>query len=130
VTTEHRTEPVISPAVSDAIREFAAALYGTPQFALFEEYARALQNDESANEAIRAYENKRRSLQLMLQLNAGTEEQQSELEQLRRAVFEHPTIHGYIQAQERLAALCQATANILSERIGLPFSVNRSGCCG
>jgi len=130
VATAHREDTTVSTAVLDAVSEFASALYETPQFALFEEYAQALQHDEMANEAIRLYESKQRSLQLMLQLNAVPEDQQIELEQLRLAVFEHPTIDGYVQAQERLAALCQASAALLSERLGLEFSVRRSSCCG
>lgn len=120
----------LSPDVMDAVRAFAAALDGTPQFAGFEEYARAIKNDEEATNAIHAYQSKQQSLQFMSRLNAVSEDDLSELERLQRTVFDHPTISGYIQAQDHLTALCQASAILLSERIGLEFSVKRSGCCG
>lgn len=120
----------LSPDVMNAVRAFAAALDSTPEFVGFEEYARALKNDEDATNAIHAYQSKQQSLQLMSRLNAVSEDDLSELERLQRAVFDHPTISGYVQAQDQLTALCQTSAVLLSERIGLEFSVKRSGCCG
>jgi cell fate (sporulation/competence/biofilm development) regulator YlbF (YheA/YmcA/DUF963 family) len=114
----------------NAIRSFAAALNETPQFAAFEECATALQNDQVATSAINAFQSKQQSLQLMLRLNAVSEDERNELEQLRQAVLNNPTMMSYLQAQDELSALCQVSAALLSEKIGLQFSVKRSGCCG
>lgn len=130
MTHVNQAQAPISPTVQDAIREFAAAVEGTPQFAAFEESGRVLQNDQTATSAIDAYQSKQQSLQMMLMLNAVSEDERNELEQLRQAVFDNPTITAYVQAQDRLTALCQASAALLSERIGLEFSVKRGGCCG
>lgn len=126
----NQAQAYISPAVLDAIREFAAAIDATPQFEAFEESARALHNDQAATSAIHAYQSKQRSLQMMLMLNAVSEDEKNELEQLRQAVFNNPAVMRYLQAQEHLTALCQTCAALLSERIGLEFSVKRGGCCG
>jgi cell fate (sporulation/competence/biofilm development) regulator YlbF (YheA/YmcA/DUF963 family) len=130
VTHINQAQAPISSTVQDAIREFAAAVEGTSQFAAFEESGRALQNDQAAISAIHAYQSKQQSLQMMLMLNAVSEDERNELEQLRQAVFDNPTITGYVQAQDRLTALCLASAALLSEKIGLEFSVKRGGCCG
>jgi len=120
----------LSPAVMEAIRAFAVVLDDTPQFTAFENCARALQNDQVATDAIKAYQGKQQSLQMMFMMNAVSEDEQSELEQLSQAVFNNPTVTNYLQAQEELTALCRAAAALLSEKVGLKFSAKRSGCCG
>ena len=66
MTHVNQAQAPISPTVQDAIREFAAAVEGTPQFAAFEESGRVLQNDQTATSAIDAYQSKQQSLQMML----------------------------------------------------------------
>ncbi len=125
-----QVKTALSPTVIDAIRTFAAALNNTPQFTAFEDCAGALESDQSAKDAIDAFQSKQQMLQVMFQLNAVSEEEQSALEQLRQAVIANATVTNYVDAQDELIALCQASASLLSEKIGLRFSVKRGGCCG
>jgi hypothetical protein len=66
----------------------------------------------------------------MLMLNAVSAEDQAEIERLRQAFLSEATVVAHFQAQEDLMALCQASADLLSERIGLSFTAACGpGCC-
>ena len=67
---------------------------------------------------------------MMLRLNAVSREDQAELERLQKAFMDHPSVIEYMSTQEALGVLCQAAANLLSERIGLSYSAACGpGCC-
>lgn len=117
-------------AVREATRAFAQALTETAEYEAFEEAASLLRDDQLAQRAIAAYQSKQRSLEAMLMLNAVSAEDQTELERLRQAFLSESTVVAYFQAQEDLMALCQASADLLSERIGLSFAAACGpGCC-
>lgn len=117
-------------AVGEATRAFAQALTETAEYEAFEEAASRLRDDQFAQQAIAAYQSKQRSLEAMLMLNAVSAEDQAELERLRQVFLSEPTVVAYFQAQEDLMALCQASADLLSERIGLSFAAACGpGCC-
>lgn len=117
-------------AVREATRIFAQALTETAEYEAFEGAASRLRNDQIAQQAIVAYQSKQRSLEALLMLNAVSVEDQAELERLRQAFLSKPTVVAYFQAQEDLMALCQASADLLSERIGLSFAAACGpGCC-
>lgn len=120
----------LTSEVRQALRDFAAALVETPQFARFERAAESLQGDEEAQRALAAYQSKQQSLQMILMLNAASEEEQAELENLREAVYSRLTVTEYIDAQDDLMALCRTVNDELSNRIGLRFAMRRGGCCG
>lgn len=116
--------------VHTAAHAFAQSLAESAEFQAFECAAERLGQDEVAQNAIQAFQNKQQSLQMLLQLNAIGTEDRAELERLQEAFLDQPTVLGYVEAQEKLATLCQAAANLLSERIGLSFSACcGSGCC-
>lgn len=113
-----------------AARAFAQALAESAEFQAFEQAADRLRQDKAAQRAIEAYQTKQMSLQAMLMLNAVSAEDQAELERLRQAFLSHPTVAAYLQAQENLTAVCQAAADVLSQRIGLSFTAACGpGCC-
>ena len=113
-----------------AARAFAEALAESAEFQAFEQTADRLRQDETAQRAIGAYQTKQQSLEAMLMLNAVSAADQAELEQLRQAFLSHPTVAAYLQAQENLTAMCQAAADVLSQRIGLSFTAACGpGCC-
>ena len=115
---------------SEATRAFARALTESTEFQAFEQAAERMRHDEAAQRALRAFETKQQSLQMMLMLNAVSPEDQAELERLRRAFVEEPSVAAYLQAQEVVMAMCQAAADVLSKRIGLSFaSACGPGCC-
>jgi cell fate (sporulation/competence/biofilm development) regulator YlbF (YheA/YmcA/DUF963 family) len=117
-------------AVREATRAFAQALTETAEYEAFEEAASLLRDDQLAQRAIAAYQSKQRSLEAMLMLNAVSAEDQAEIERLRQAFLSESTVVAYFQAQEDLMALCQASADLLSERIGLSFAAACGpGCC-
>lgn len=123
-------EPGLSPIVRQAVHDFVAALTDTPQYAILERASDAVQRDETARHAIEAYQTKQQALRAMIVLNAVSAEDQAELERLHQAVFTNPTVTALVQAQNEFRILCQTTANLLSEQIGLNFAVAGGSCCG
>ncbi len=116
--------------VQAASHAFAQALAESHEFQAYEQARERLSQDETAQKAILAYQNKQQSLQMMLMLNAVSPEDRRELEQLQKAFMAEPSVVAYLNAQEELNLLCQASANVLSERIGLSFTaVCGPGCC-
>ncbi len=116
--------------VTQAARDFAAVLVETPQFKAFELAAEALRDDTNAQRAIEAYQTKQQSLQALLMLNAVSAEEQAELERLRQAFINEPTVSTLLQAQAELTAVCQAAADLLSKHLGLSFAAACGpGCC-
>ena len=117
-------------AVREATRAFAQALTETAEYETFEEASSRLRDDQLAQQAIAAYQSKQRSLEAMLMLNAVSVEDQAKLDRLQQAFLSESTVVAYFQAQDDLMALCQASADLLSERIGLSFAAACGpGCC-
>jgi len=112
----------IEAEVRVAARAFAQALAESAEFQAYEQASDRLRQDKTAQRAIGAYQTKQQSLQAMLMLNAVSAQDQVELERLRQAFLSHPTVAAYLQAQENLTAVCQAAADVLSQRIGLSFT--------
>jgi cell fate (sporulation/competence/biofilm development) regulator YlbF (YheA/YmcA/DUF963 family) len=114
-----------------AARDFATSLAETPEFNRLEQAALALEQDSAAQQAMTAFQNKQQSLQMLLQLNAVSHDDQAELDRLYRAMLEQPAVAAYLQAQANVTALCQVAANLLSEKIELNFvsACRPSGCC-
>ena len=116
--------------IVQSARDFAAALVETPQFQAFEAAADRLNNDSIAQHAMEAFQAKQESLQAILMLNAVSAAERAELERLQMAFMNQPSVVAYFQAQADLMAICQASANWLSEAIGLNFAAAcGSGCC-
>lgn len=116
--------------VYTAAHNFAQSLAESAEFQAFEYASDRLSKDETAQKAIRAFQNKQQSLQMMLRLNAVSPEDRAELERLQKAYMDQPAVMTYLEAQEELNVLCQAAASLLSERIGLSFTAACGpGCC-
>ena len=123
----------IAPAevVKQAARDFAAALVETPQFNTFEEIADRLRQDQAAQQAMEAYQEKQTAWRALLMLNALSAEQRDELEGLRTAFIDQPVVKEYLAAQTELVTLCQVLGDALSESIGLNYAAScGASCCG
>jgi cell fate (sporulation/competence/biofilm development) regulator YlbF (YheA/YmcA/DUF963 family) len=116
--------------VRHATRDLAAALVATPEFTAYEQTAAVFRQDEEAQAAIRAYQLKQQSLQMMLMLNAVSAEDRAELNRLYQGFATRPSVLAYVQAEAELRTVCQAMADRLSQQIGFDFvSACGSGCC-
>jgi len=116
--------------VIQSARDFAAALVETPQFQAFEAATDRLNNDSIAQQSMVAFQAKQETSKAMLMLDAVSAEERAELERLRSAFMDQPSVATYFQAQADLMVICQASADWLSEAIGLNFAaVCGSGCC-
>ena len=112
--------------VIQSARDFAAALAESPQFQAFEAATDRLNNDSIAQHAMEVFQAKQEALKAMLMLNAVSAEERAELERLRSAFMDQPSVATYFQAQADLMVICQASADWLSEAIGL----NYAAACG
>jgi len=126
-----RTAEVLSEAEAlQAAREFAAVLAETPEYQAFDEAQLRLRRDPAAQEAIRAFQERQQSLQMMLMLGALSTADRDELQRLQRQMLAQPAVRAYVEAQEQLSLLCQETAGLISEVIGLSFAASCGpGCC-
>jgi cell fate (sporulation/competence/biofilm development) regulator YlbF (YheA/YmcA/DUF963 family) len=117
--------------VRDAARAFATALSETAAFQAFEQASAALRDDVVARCAIDAYQARAQSLRALLTLGAVSTEEQAELNRLRRAYEEEPSVAAYLAAQRDMVSLMQAAGDRLSAQIGLDFAAACGGsCCG
>ncbi len=124
------TTETLDAEVNLAAHAFAQSLAESAEFQAFEQTAERLKQDEAAQQAIAAFQKKQQSLRMMLMLNAVSPQDQAELGRLQKAYLEQPSVAAYLNAQEEINALCQATADLLSERIGLSFTAACGpGCC-
>jgi len=116
--------------IKQAALDFAAALAASSQFQLFEAASACLIEDLAAQQAMRAYQEKQQALQGLLLLNAVSEEEQAELERLRKVFLDKPAVIDYLEAEANLRTLCQKSANQLSQMIDFDFAAACStGCC-
>lgn len=116
--------------VQQALTNYANALTETPEFQRYEETLMALRNSLEAQEVIAAYQQKQRDLQVALMLNMVNGDDRDELFRLQKAMLAHPVIAAHLKAQEAFSHLCQESAAIISEYLGLPFVVRSGSCCG
>ena len=123
---------VASPSVvRTAARNFAAALAETPQFKAFEQAYEAFSNDADARLALSVYQAKARSLRAIMMLNAASEAERAELEQLKNDYVTRPTVQAYALAEAELTTICQQAAGMISESIGLNYAAScGASCCG
>ena len=117
--------------VQQAARDFAAALSQMPEFNAFEQSASAFRQDEAAQKAVQAYQEKQQSLRALQMLGALSPEQQEDLQLLQQTFYGQPVVQEYLQAQSELAALCQQLGDLLSESVGLNYAAACGvSCCG
>lgn len=119
------------PDIERAAKAFAAALCETTEYEALEHAYLRLRDDEGAHEALRIFEDHKRSIQPLLMLGAVTDEQRAELERLRQAWVTRPTVKEYLESETAMSTVCREAGEILSGRIGLSFaSACAPGCCG
>jgi cell fate (sporulation/competence/biofilm development) regulator YlbF (YheA/YmcA/DUF963 family) len=117
--------------VREAATAFAQVLADTLEFRAFEESYQAFRHDRAAQEAVHLFEEKQRSLQMMQQLGVVEQSERAELNHLREAMMNEPTVRAYVEAQDELMLLCQAVVKEMNEAIGLDFaSACATSCCG
>jgi cell fate (sporulation/competence/biofilm development) regulator YlbF (YheA/YmcA/DUF963 family) len=117
--------------VKQSARDFASALAETPQFKAFEQAAYAFRNDQAAQAAMQSLQQKQQSLHPLMLLNALSNAQREELQQLQSAFVNQPVVKEYFTTQADLTTLCQALGDGISGAIGLNYAaVCAASCCG
>lgn len=128
---DNQLEVAPQSAVRAAARDFATALAETPEFRAFEQAYERLSQDTGAQQALAVYQTKVESLRALLMLNAVSDAERAELEQLKHDYLSRATVLAYAAADAELTALCQATAGMISAAIGLNYAAACGvSCCG
>lgn len=109
-----------------AAQEFAAALVRTPAYQALDQALQRLQQDTAAQAAIRAFQQKQQVLSW--QFGLLNDDEQAELDRLEQAMLAYPAVQDYIEAQEQVIAMCQETAALISEIVGLNLGSSGCGC--
>ncbi|MBI4757988.1 MAG: YlbF family regulator [Chloroflexi bacterium] len=113
-----------------AARQFAAVLAESPQYRAMEEAERRLRQDAAAQAAIRAFQEKQRTLGWQAQVGLLGEAERAELTRLQGAMLVQPAVRAYTQAQEEMALVCQTVSQEITQAIGLNFAAACGpGCC-
>lgn len=124
-------ESATPAVVRAAAREFASALAETPQFKAFEQTYDVFSNDAAAHQTLSAYQAKAKSLRALLMLNAVSEAERAELEQLKNDYLARPSVQAYAKAEAELTAICQQAAGMISAATGLNYAAScGASCCG
>ena len=125
-----RTAEISEAKALQAAREFAAVLAEVPGYQAFDQAQLRLRRDPAAQEAIRAFQERQHSLQMMLMLGALSQADRHDLQRLQREMLAQPAVRSYVESQEQLSLLCQEVAALISEVIGLSFAASCGpGCC-
>lgn len=126
---EWMTEATQAEARQSA-RQFAGILAATPQYESFDLARRQLQQDTTALQAVREFQQKQQDLQMMQMWGAISQADQHELHRLHERMMDIPSVQHYVHSQEELASICRQVAQVIGEVIGTDFVPQRSGCCG
>ena len=123
---------IASPSVvRQSAQDFARALAETQQYTAFLTAVEQLRNDQEAQQAIAAFQEKQKSLQMPTMSGELSPEEQAELERLHQDFINKPSVEAYFQTQDDLMEICQEAAQHLSRTIGLNYlSTCNAGCCG
>lgn len=117
--------------VKQAARNFASVLAETPQFKIFEQAAERFRQDQAAQQAMKAFQEKQRDWRALIMLNALSSEQRAELEGLKTVFMNQHVVEEYFKVQSGLATLCQTLGDAISESIGLNYAAACGvSCCG
>lgn len=129
--TLNEIETAPRAVVLAAGREFATALAETTQFKAFELAYAVLRRDVAAQQALAAYQTKAESLRALLMLNAISEDERVELDQLQQVYLARTSVQDFTGAEARLTALCQQAAGMISAATGFNYAAAcGASCCG
>ncbi len=131
-TESEAAERAAETEVYLAAGNFGTALRGSPEFGRLRAAGAALGADDSAQEAIEAFNRCQSDLQFEIRLGTLDAAQQAEIERLQAAMLAFPTVADYLAAQTAFETMCRETAELVTSEIGIDFAANcrSGGCCG
>jgi len=127
-----REPPTDVNEVLQTARELAAALAETPEYQALEQAQHRLRQDDAAQAAIRAFQEREQALGWQVRMGLIGDTEREELQRLQQAIVTQPSVQAYSDAQQRFGTVCQEVTALISEAIGLSFAASCGpGCsCG
>ena len=115
--------------VDELAAEFGEAIAETPAYRRFAEAQRAVENDEAAQERIRAFEATREDFMLARQTGQADESDLRELQAAQEELHELDVMSDYLAAQSELELRLQELNEVVSEELVVDFGQKAGGCC-
>jgi len=125
-------EIVPIPTLMNTVQQFCRTFAETPQFKAFEQANAFLQGDDEARAAARAYLSKYGSLRVSIMLKTVTDQDNLELQNLKAAYDQLPSVVAFADADLKLRAISQTIGAMLSLSIGMDLGKNcppPGACC-
>jgi len=117
--------------LSAAIWNFSSALSSSQEFKEYETTFSALNQDEVAQQELRAFKQKQQEINQLFRQNGDREKALAELGKLQSSLMKNPAIADHTAAQEELMVISTEAGTILSKNIGLDYAaVCGPSCCG
>ena len=108
-------------AVMDTAQKFCQVFTELPQFKTYEQANAALRDDADARLAAQAYSQKLGSLRIPIKLKTVSEKDKLELQNLKDAYDQTPSVIAFNKADQELRAVAQQLGDILSQSIEMDF---------
>ncbi len=117
------SEPQVvpKPVVMESAQRFCRVFSEIPQFKAYEHANATLRDDAEAREAAQAYSRKLGSLRIQIKLKAVKEQDKLELQNLKDAYDQMPSVIAFNKADEELRAVSQRLGDVLSQSIEMDF---------
>ncbi|MFW5991325.1 MAG: YlbF family regulator [Candidatus Nanoarchaeia archaeon] len=112
--------------IKNKTKEFAQEILKSKEYRYFLSNLKTLRENEKASNLLEEFQRKQRDLQR----KEDDSELRDELQKLQVKIKNDETIMTFLRAQDELVNLLRRTNDIISEKIGMPFTSSLGGCCG
>lgn len=109
------------PVVLDSAQKFCQVFMEIPQYKAYEQANADLRDDAEAHAAAQAYSQKLGSLRIPIKLKTVSEKDKLELQNLKDAYDQMPSVIAFNKADQELRAVAQQLGDILSQSIDMDF---------
>ncbi|MFB6141807.1 MAG: YlbF family regulator [Halorientalis sp.] len=105
------------------------AIADLPEYREFVETKAAVEDDEAAQEKIRAFEEFREEFMMARQAGEATQEDLRELQRKQEALHDVPVMSEFLRAQNELELRLQEINEQISAPLAVDFGQKAGGCC-
>lgn len=112
--------------IKNKTKEFAQGILESKKYRSFLSASKALAENDAASNLLEEFQSKQRDLQI----KGNDSELMDELQKLQVKIENDETIKTFLIAQDELINLLRTTNEMISEKIGMPFTSSLGGCCG
>ncbi len=116
-------------SVDDLAETLGTAIAELPAYERFIEAKRAVEQDETLQEAIAEFETHRESYLTKREAGEATKADLLELQKRQEELHDRPVMSTYLRAQNQLELRLQAVNMAISDPLEIDFGEKAGGCC-